>query len=189
MRELLPRLADLAEGQDRRLRVHYIDAEEADRLELSLDVIETLAGMPELTGWGRFRPRGAGLSETRAGSDRLARRPRGANNKTACRWCGWSRSAYWGQRDQARTGTRARDLSGLYPQGRHRPVVVSRLRPKAFAEPHGVSIRQFATHNAHAGGGAGTRRPARCRPAYRSGASACTGWARRCTRRSSGRRA
>ncbi|HEX4883908.1 MAG TPA: bifunctional proline dehydrogenase/L-glutamate gamma-semialdehyde dehydrogenase PutA [Casimicrobiaceae bacterium] len=49
--ELAPRLAELA-----RLARRYdvglaIDAEEADRLELSLDLVETLARAPELDGW------------------------------------------------------------------------------------------------------------------------------------------
>ena len=51
MRELLPRLADLA-GQARLAGIGLtVDAEEADRLELSLDLIESLAGMSTLAGW------------------------------------------------------------------------------------------------------------------------------------------
>jgi RHH-type proline utilization regulon transcriptional repressor/proline dehydrogenase/delta 1-pyrroline-5-carboxylate dehydrogenase len=51
MRELLPRVADLA-GKARAVGISLtVDAEEADRLELSLDVIEALAAMPELDGW------------------------------------------------------------------------------------------------------------------------------------------
>ena len=51
MTELLPRVLHLAE-----LACHYgiglnIDAEEADRLELSLDVMESLAMSPALAGW------------------------------------------------------------------------------------------------------------------------------------------
>src|SRR5215831_4562455 len=49
--ELLPTVADLA----KRAREHNIgfniDAEEADRLELSLDLFERLAGDPALAGW------------------------------------------------------------------------------------------------------------------------------------------
>jgi RHH-type proline utilization regulon transcriptional repressor/proline dehydrogenase/delta 1-pyrroline-5-carboxylate dehydrogenase len=51
MRELLPRLADLA-AQARAAGIGLtIDAEEADRLELSLDLIEALAPAPALAGW------------------------------------------------------------------------------------------------------------------------------------------
>ena len=51
MDELVPRVRDLA-----RLARHYdigfnIDAEEADRLELSLDILENLALDPDLAGW------------------------------------------------------------------------------------------------------------------------------------------
>jgi len=51
MRELLPRLADLA-AQARNVGIGLtIDAEEADRLELSLDLFEALVGMPRIAGW------------------------------------------------------------------------------------------------------------------------------------------
>jgi RHH-type proline utilization regulon transcriptional repressor/proline dehydrogenase/delta 1-pyrroline-5-carboxylate dehydrogenase len=52
MAELLPRLlhlARLARGYDIGLN---IDAEEADRLEISLDLLEALCADPELAGWG-----------------------------------------------------------------------------------------------------------------------------------------
>jgi RHH-type proline utilization regulon transcriptional repressor/proline dehydrogenase/delta 1-pyrroline-5-carboxylate dehydrogenase len=52
--ELLPRLKALlliAKGYDIGLN---IDAEEADRLEISLDLVETLALDPELAGWNGF---------------------------------------------------------------------------------------------------------------------------------------
>ncbi len=51
MRELLPRvkaLAALAKSYDIGFN---IDAEEADRLDLSLDILEALSLDPELTGW------------------------------------------------------------------------------------------------------------------------------------------
>ena len=51
MRELLPALLDLAR-QAREAGIGFtIDAEEADRLDLSLDLIEALALAPELAGW------------------------------------------------------------------------------------------------------------------------------------------
>jgi RHH-type proline utilization regulon transcriptional repressor/proline dehydrogenase/delta 1-pyrroline-5-carboxylate dehydrogenase len=54
MRELLPRLFELA-----RLAQHYdialvIDAEEADRLAPSLDLIQALMCAPDLTDWAGF---------------------------------------------------------------------------------------------------------------------------------------
>ena len=51
MRELLPRvkrLAELAKSHDIGLN---IDAEEADRLDLSLDLLESLSSDPDLAGW------------------------------------------------------------------------------------------------------------------------------------------
>ncbi|HEX8012933.1 MAG TPA: bifunctional proline dehydrogenase/L-glutamate gamma-semialdehyde dehydrogenase PutA [Casimicrobiaceae bacterium] len=49
--ELLPRLAELALRARRRDVGLNIDAEEADRLDLSLDLFEALAGEPRLAGW------------------------------------------------------------------------------------------------------------------------------------------
>jgi len=54
MRELTPRLVDLA----RRAKAHdlafTVDAEEADRLELSLDVVAATLADPSLAGWDGF---------------------------------------------------------------------------------------------------------------------------------------
>jgi RHH-type proline utilization regulon transcriptional repressor/proline dehydrogenase/delta 1-pyrroline-5-carboxylate dehydrogenase len=49
--ELLPVVADLAKRAREHNIGYNIDAEEADRLELSLDLFERLAGDPELAGW------------------------------------------------------------------------------------------------------------------------------------------
>ena len=51
-----------------------VDAEEADRLELSLDVIAAVLRRSVAARLGGLRARRAGLSEARAGGDRLARR-------------------------------------------------------------------------------------------------------------------
>ena len=51
IRELLPRLVDLAEAARNAGIGFTIDAEEADRLELSLDLVEALALTPSLAGW------------------------------------------------------------------------------------------------------------------------------------------
>ena len=55
-----------------------IDAEEADRLELSLDVIAAVARRSVARRLGRLRPRHPGLPEARARRDRLGRRARRA---------------------------------------------------------------------------------------------------------------
>ena len=65
MRELVPvvvRLAQQAKSYDLNFTV---DAEEADRLELSLDVIAAVAGRPLAGRLGRLRPRHPGLPEAR----------------------------------------------------------------------------------------------------------------------------
>ncbi len=54
MGELLPRLKELALAAKEHDLGFCIDAEEADRLDLSLDVIESLALDPELAGWDGF---------------------------------------------------------------------------------------------------------------------------------------
>ncbi len=54
MTELVPRVIDLARmAKDARMGLN-IDAEEADRLDLSLDVIEAVLRSPELDGWAGF---------------------------------------------------------------------------------------------------------------------------------------
>ncbi|MGJ0426669.1 bifunctional proline dehydrogenase/L-glutamate gamma-semialdehyde dehydrogenase PutA [Methylocystis sp.] len=54
LRELPPRLLDLARLAKDRDLVFTIDAEEADRLELSLDVFARVVDDPSLSGWGGF---------------------------------------------------------------------------------------------------------------------------------------
>ena len=54
MAELVPRLSHLAIMAKNAGAGLNVDAEEADRLDLSLDVIEAVLRMPELAGWGGF---------------------------------------------------------------------------------------------------------------------------------------
>ena len=71
--ELTPRVLELA----RKAKAHdlnfTVDAEEADRLELSLEVIGAVLARSLARRLGRLRARRAGLSEARAGGDRLGR--------------------------------------------------------------------------------------------------------------------
>ena len=157
-----------------------IDAEEADRLELSLDLFEALALAPGPRRLGRARPRRPGLSEARAAGHRLARRSGPARRAAAD---GAARQGrLLGQRDQARAGARARRLSGLHPQGRDR-CLLPRLRAPAARARRAPSIRNSRPT---------TRIPSRRSskwPAIAAigSSSACTAWARRSTTRSSGR--
>ena len=54
MRELVPRLSELARQAKARDLNFTVDAEEADRLELSLDVIAATLGEATLSGWDGF---------------------------------------------------------------------------------------------------------------------------------------
>ena len=54
MNELVPRALDLARKAARANMGFNIDAEEADRLDLSLDVIEAILSDPELANWDGF---------------------------------------------------------------------------------------------------------------------------------------
>ena len=69
-----PRLLDLAREAKRHDLNFTVDAEEADRLELSLEVIGAVAGRCLARRLGRLRPRHPGLSEARHRGDRLGRR-------------------------------------------------------------------------------------------------------------------
>ena len=112
--ELVPRLIDLA----RQAKAHdlnfTVDAEEADRLELSLDVISAAFSDPSLAGWDGF-----GLAiqayQKRAANvidyvDGLARSLDRTHDGAA------GEGRLLGHRDQACAGARARRLSGIHPQ-------------------------------------------------------------------------
>ena len=115
MRELVPRLIDLARQAKSHDLNFTVDAEEADRLELSLDVIAAALGDSSLAGWDGF-----GLAiqayQKRASDvidyvDASRTQPRPQNDGAA------GQGRLLGHRDQARAGTRARRLSGVHPQG------------------------------------------------------------------------
>ena len=117
-----------------------IDAEEADRLELSLEVIGAVLGDPSLRGWDGF-----GLAVQ-------------AYQKRALAVIGWIEDAaatmrrpadrapgqgrLLGHRDQARAGARAGRLSGVHPQGHDRSLLHG-LRQEAprRARSHVSAIR------------------------------------------------
>jgi RHH-type proline utilization regulon transcriptional repressor/proline dehydrogenase/delta 1-pyrroline-5-carboxylate dehydrogenase len=145
MRELVPRLADLA-GKAKAAGIGFtVDAEEADRLDLSLDVIETLAGMPELTGWDGF-----GLAvqayQKRAPAviDWLADLAARTKRRLMARLV---KGAYW---DSEIKRAQERGLATYPVYTRKVATDVSYLdcARKLFAEP-AAFYPQFATHNAH----------------------------------------
>ena len=78
LRELMPRLLALAAARTADIGFN-IDAEEADRLELSLDLLERLCAEPALAGWNGLGFAVQAYQKRAPPRDRLARRPaRGA---------------------------------------------------------------------------------------------------------------
>ncbi len=173
MAELVPQLLDLA----RRAKAHdlnfTVDAEEADRLELSLDVIAATLADPSLAGWDGF-----GLAiqayQKRASAviDYVHELARAHDRKLMVRLV---KGAYW---DTEIKRAQERGLDG-YPVFTRKAMTdlnyvacaskLLSLRPRIFP--------QFATHNALTVATvlelAGERAA--------SNSSACTAWARRST--------
>ncbi|MBR0756736.1 bifunctional proline dehydrogenase/L-glutamate gamma-semialdehyde dehydrogenase PutA [Bradyrhizobium jicamae] len=144
MRELVPRLIDLA-GRAKSFDLNFtVDAEEADRLELSLDVIAAAFADPSLTGWDGF-----GLAiqayQKRAGDviDHVDALARSLNRRMMVRLV---KGAYW---DTEIKRAQERGLAG-YPVFTRKAMTdlnyitcarkLLALRPRLFP--------QFATHNA-----------------------------------------
>ena len=119
--ELTPRLIELARLAKAHDLQFTIDAEEADRLELSLDIIGAALRDPSLAGWDGF-----GLAVQ-------------AYQKRALAVIGWiedvaaakqppahgaaGQGRLLGHRDQARAGARACRLSGVHAQGDDRSLL------------------------------------------------------------------
>ncbi len=102
-----------------------VDAEEADRLEISLDVFAARAGRSAAGRLGRAGARGAGVPEARASVDRLDRGTGPAHATPHPDAAGEGRVL--GHRDQAGAGAGPCRLSGVHPQGRDR-CELARLR-------------------------------------------------------------
>src|SRR5438105_3085680 len=143
--EMSPVLLDLARHA-RRVGIGLtIDAEEADRLELSLDLIEMLALAPELAGWDgldlavqAYQKRALPLIEWLAD---LAQRGR---RRLMVRLV---KGAYW---DSEIKHTQERGLDGYPVYTRKVATDVSYLACVHRLLGHGAAFYpQFATHNAH----------------------------------------
>src|SRR5438094_7537467 len=144
MSELVPRLIDLARQAKSHDLNFTVDAEEADRLELSLDVIAAALGDPSLAGWDGF-----GLAiqayQKRASDviDYVDRLARSLGRKLMVRLV---KGAYW---DTEIKRAQERGLDG-YPVFTRKAMTdlnyvacaqqLLALRPRIFP--------QFATHNA-----------------------------------------
>ncbi len=143
--EMAPRLLALAR-QAREAGIGFtIDAEEADRLDLSLDLIEALALAPELAGWD-----GLGLAvqayQKRALPliDWLADLARRGRRRLMVRLV---KGAYW---DSEIKKSQERGLDGYPVYTRKVATDVSYLAAAhRLLDAGAVFYPQFATHNAH----------------------------------------
>ena len=145
MRELLPSLLGLA-GHARKTGIGFtIDAEEADRLELSLDLVEALALAPELAGW-----EGLGLAvqayQKRALSliDWLADLARRSRRRLMVRLV---KGAYW-DTEIKRAQERALDTYPVFTRKLATDVSYLACAERLLAGGDAF-YPQFATHNAH----------------------------------------
>jgi RHH-type proline utilization regulon transcriptional repressor/proline dehydrogenase/delta 1-pyrroline-5-carboxylate dehydrogenase len=144
MRELVPeapRLAQAAKAHDLNFTV---DAEEADRLELSLDVIAAVLADPSLAGWDGFglavqayQKRALAVIDWLAALAARARPPADGAAR---------QGRLLGHRGEAGAGARPPRLSGVHPQADDRPQLHGLRRRLLAARPR--LYPQFATHNA-----------------------------------------
>ena len=179
---LVPRARDLARAAARAGIGFNIDAEEAERLDLSLDVIEALMADRLLAGWDGFgvvvqaygRRAGAVIDFLR---DLAVRHDRRIMVRLV-------KGAYW---DSEVKQAQEKGLPG-FPVFTRKPATdVSYLaNARQLLDARDRIYPQFATHNAHTVAAvlemAGDRHRA-------SSSSGCTAWARRCTTSSTSARA
>ena len=147
-RELGPRLEKLALAAKSAGIALTVDAEEAERLELSLQLLDRLLEVARARRLGRARPRRAGLFEARAGRAALPAAARRRDLARAEPAAGQGRLL--GQRGQARAGTRAARIPGLHAQGQYRRRLPRlRAHPARGHAPHLSAVRD--AQRAHGG--------------------------------------
>ncbi|WP_419728851.1 bifunctional proline dehydrogenase/L-glutamate gamma-semialdehyde dehydrogenase PutA [Lichenicola sp.] len=142
--ELLPRLADLASLA----RAHdvglNIDAEEADRLELSLDLLESLCEQPDLAGWN-----GIGFviqaysRRTPMVIDHLVELARRTGHRLMVRLV---KGAYWDSEIKKAQEAGLSDYP-VFTRKLHTDVSYLDCARRLLAAPDAI-FPQFATHNA-----------------------------------------
>ena len=145
MRELVPRARDLARAAARAGIGLNIDAEEAERLDLSLDVIEALLADADLAGWDGFgvvvQAYGRRASAVIDWLHALARR---LDRRIMVRLV---KGAYW---DSEIKWAQERGLPG-FPVFTRKPVTDASYLANArkLLDARDRIYPQFATHNAH----------------------------------------
>ncbi|MBI4184052.1 MAG: bifunctional proline dehydrogenase/L-glutamate gamma-semialdehyde dehydrogenase PutA [Proteobacteria bacterium] len=145
MRELVPRIVALA-GLAKAAGIGLtVDTEEADRLEITLDVIEAVSGAPEIAGWDGF---GLALQayqkRARPAVDWLAAMARAHRRRLMLRLV---KGAYW---DSEIKRAQEQGLDGYPVFTRKSATDVSYLAcARAVLAMPDAFYPQFATHNAH----------------------------------------
>jgi RHH-type proline utilization regulon transcriptional repressor/proline dehydrogenase/delta 1-pyrroline-5-carboxylate dehydrogenase len=143
--ELYPRLVRLVKAARTQDIGVNIDAEEADRLDLSLDLLERLCHEPELTGWN-----GIGFVvqayQKRATYvvDYLADLGRQSGRRLMIRLV---KGAYWDS-EVKRAQSEGVDDYAVFTRKVHTDVSYLACARKLLASPEAI-FPQFATHNAH----------------------------------------
>lgn len=112
MAELVPGVLELAQLAKSYGIGYTVDAEEADRLELSLDIIEATFSDPSLDGWEGYGLAVQAYQKTHAVHDRFSCRCGAPCRATHSGAPGQRRVL--GRRDQARPDRRASRLPGVY---------------------------------------------------------------------------
>ena len=176
---LVPRARELARAAARARIGFNIDAEEAERLDLSLDVIEALLRGSGAGRVGRVRGGGAGLRPALRGGDRLAGRAGGErlDRRIMVRLV---KGAYW---DAEVKQAQERGLPD-FPVFTRKPSTDASYLANArrLLEARERIYPQFATHNAHTVAAvlalAGDRRGVRVPAAARHGRGAARDRAR-----------
>ena len=139
MRDLVPRLRALALLAKSAGMGLNIDAEEADRLALSLDVIDTVLANPPC-GLGRFRRGGAGLWPARGPViDSLYDMADRHDRRIMVRLV---KGAYWDTEIKRAQVEGIDGFPGFHPQGRHRcQLYRQRAQTAGHDRPHLSAIR------------------------------------------------
>ncbi len=144
--ELTPKLLELAQLAMRNGIGMTVDAEEADRLELSLDVIGAVFAHPSLEGWNGF---GLAVQAYQKRCPFVIDWLAETAHKAKRRWCvRLVKGAYW---DSEIKRAQELGLSG-YPVYTRKPntdVSYLACAKRLFAAGSEAIYPQFATHNAH----------------------------------------
>ena len=176
--ELGPRLVELGRAARDAGVALTVDAEESERLELSLELVEAVCRAPELERLARLRSRRPGVSEARCGRDRLAggRSPRG---RAVGSTCGSSRAPTGTARSSARRSA-ASTLTRSTRANATPTSPISRSRAGCCAPVSGSTRSSRRTTRTPWP----TSRSSAASSIAASSSSGCTAWARSFTRRS-----